>query len=365
MKHREIFKQIYGTRYYKYFWCVIAGYITAAPILVLEDPRDGWQLTHYNIVEILNILLLLDPVLVLVFMGTKNFKRSYFYTIEIFGSVGLIGLSVVSDFLIPEKGKSFEETNHNYFLVYSIFCVLKVLRIFDQVLSELPQTKAVVNVLVNLGPFLGELMGMMFNLFLIFGQLGMNMFGGNINSKTPKEYKEKVGRTLPLGYETLNFNDFPNACVFLWTIFTNNNWLELSYMALLELPDEYDEYTKYFFVAFTLLTSFFILNVIIGFIVEVILSYLNQKYNKNIKLSDAAIEAIRDNNEYSESSESDESDENAFVDDEAEKDIEAKIRDLFNNLNKGLASNVKAFGQKEDEDQKEFEMQRRDEIPII
>ena len=130
MKHRPLFRVIYKSRIYKYFWCIIAFAIAIAPILILESPRDIWQLTHYNIVESLNLLLLLDPTLVLVFLGTKKFKRNYFYIVEIFSSLGLIVLSVLSDFLVPEPPRSFEESNHFFFLIYSLFCFSKILRIF-------------------------------------------------------------------------------------------------------------------------------------------------------------------------------------------------------------------------------------------
>lgn len=56
-----------------------------------------------------------------------------------------------------------------------------------------------------------------------------------------------MGKTLPKNYETLNLNDFPNTFVFLWTIFVNNNWVTLSYMALLKYNNPY---IKYFFMIF-------------------------------------------------------------------------------------------------------------------
>ena len=140
--------------------------------------------------------------------------------------------------------------------------------------------------------------------------------------------------------------------------------MNLSYLALLKLNNRY---SMAFFISFYLVTYFFVLNIIVGFIIEVILTYLNKKYSAKIRLSDAAIEKIRDENEYSESTETDEEDENVFVDDEIEKDIESMIRDLLSNLNKGLATNVKAFGATDDDDQKnkEFEMQKKDEMPLF
>lgn len=171
MKHRDIFKAIYSSRVYRYFWCVLAFYVTFAPVFILEDPRDKWQLTHYNMVEYFSIALLVDPILVLVFMGTHKFKRNTFYKTEIASSVVLISLGIYSDFLNPDKNKSLEETNYIFFLIYSGSCMSKVGRLFSTVLKELEQTKAVFAVLSQMGPFLSELVGTLANIFLIFGQV--------------------------------------------------------------------------------------------------------------------------------------------------------------------------------------------------
>lgn len=171
MKHRDVFKAIYKTRTYRYAWCVLAFYVTFAPVFILEDPRDKWQLTHYNMVEYFSLALLIDPILVLVFMGTKKFKRNTFYRVEIASSVVLVALGIASDFLTPAKGMTLEETNYMFFLIYSASCMSKVGRLFSTVLKELEQTKAVFAVLSHIGPFLSELIGMMVNIFLIFGQV--------------------------------------------------------------------------------------------------------------------------------------------------------------------------------------------------
>lgn len=66
-------------------------------------------------------------------------------------------------------------------------------------------------------------------------------------------------------------------------------------------------------------------------------------------MSDEAIKAIKDQDEYSETSSSEEEDENVFVDDEAELDLEARLRRVFDELNKGLSSNLRTFGVEERE----------------
>ena len=173
MKHRMIFKTIHQTRFYRWFWCVIALYIFIAPVIILEYKEDLMGLTHYNMVEYASIALLIDPLLVLVFMGTNKFKRSFFMIAEIFTSVALISLSTAADFLIPNPPKNFEESNYFYFLIYSAFCFSKALRLFDSVLREMAQIKAVLAVFTSLRPFLDEIFGTAISLFLVFGQVSI------------------------------------------------------------------------------------------------------------------------------------------------------------------------------------------------
>lgn len=171
MKHRPYFKAVYNSRIYRYFWCGLSLYICIAPVFILDSPRDSWTLTHYNLVEYISLALLIDPILVLVFMGTQKLKKNSFYIFEIFSSIGIIALSTASDFLVPSPPLTLEQTNYNFFLIYSIFCFSKCGRLFNQVLKELPQTKAVIGVLSSIKPFLLDLVGMLVNIFLIFGQV--------------------------------------------------------------------------------------------------------------------------------------------------------------------------------------------------
>ena len=73
MKHRKTFFMFYNSRIYQYFFCALSLYICAAPLFILEDPRDEWELSHYNIVENVCFVLMLDPILVLIFIGSYRF----------------------------------------------------------------------------------------------------------------------------------------------------------------------------------------------------------------------------------------------------------------------------------------------------
>lgn len=69
LKHRGTFMSIFNSRIYQYFFTGLSLYICAAPVFILEDPRDEWQMSHYNLVENVVYILTIDPILVLVFIG--------------------------------------------------------------------------------------------------------------------------------------------------------------------------------------------------------------------------------------------------------------------------------------------------------
>lgn len=76
MKHRDTFMAIYKSRWYQYFFSAITIYICIAPLIILESPRDSWQLSQFGVVEECCLLLMIDPILVLVFIGSLNLLRS-------------------------------------------------------------------------------------------------------------------------------------------------------------------------------------------------------------------------------------------------------------------------------------------------
>ena len=311
---------------------------------------------------------MLDPILVLIFIGTivfisgpKKLWRGSFYALEIATSLTLVALSIVSDCIAPNKGMTLAETNYIFFLFYSAICLSKISRIFKTVLNELPQIKAVFSVIANLKPFLQDLIGMLICIFLIYGQIGINSYGGIVNSKTPELFAQKVGKPLPKDYHKINFNDFPNSIVTLYNIFLRNNWQDIQNMYLIGSSSRD---FRYFFISFIIVTTVLIFYLIIGFIVEVILTHLNKKYTRYIKIDEEMLNQIKQSEEYDDSSDEDVADEDVFVDDEKEKDLEDRAKELADAFNKGLEKNLEAIGVKDKKLDKKSEEQL-EMMPLI
>jgi len=109
--------------------------------------------------------------------------------------------------------------------------------------------------------------------FIFFGQLGIHFFGGVISSHTPLIYAQRSGGSMSTNYEILNFNDFPNSLMMLWALLVNNCWPTLTISAV---SRDNQPYQMVFFVVFILVTCVVILNIVVGFVIDVILAYLGE-----------------------------------------------------------------------------------------
>lgn len=278
--------------------------------------------------------------------------RGTFYSQEILTSITLVAFSWLSDNLAPVNGEPLAKTYYVIFLAYSGICFSKITRIFKTVLNELPQIRAVFSVLSNLKPFLRDLFGMVICIFLIFGQIGIDNYGGLINSNTPSIYKDKTGKPLPKDYHKINFNDFPNSIVSLYGVFIKNRWLDITNMYLASSLDGANNF-RFYFIAFQLILNLMILNLVIGFVVEVILSHLNKKYGRYIKIDEAILNAKAADEDEEDSSDDDVAEEDIFVDDQDDGDIEAQATKLASKLQDGIDKNLRAVtGEKKKLDRK-------------
>ena len=120
-------------------------------------------------------------------------------------------------------------------------------------------------------------------IFFFFGTIGITLFGGAVNSTTPDFYKQKVGSDLPTGYWFLNFNDFPNAILVLYVNVINNNWVFITNMLCLSKDDSRTIF-KWYFVIFQLIVNLFIMNILVGFIIDNIMTnfdlYISEEEQK-------------------------------------------------------------------------------------
>jgi hypothetical protein len=272
-KHTEAFKALRKNVAYKWFFIFLNLYIAIKPISIIAAPHTSYfGFNDYAMIDFCCLIGLIDPGLVFVFRGMKFIQRPLFI-LEFLTMIVIYGLGFfMSNFGIDlEIAANFEQSIPFAYNIYAFCCIIRIARVFSEVLLGWTQIRAVMNSVLSMRPILVGLVNMLIVVFVMFGQVGIHLFGGKINSHTPQEYAQVSGGTLPGSYERLNFNDFPNAMMMLWALLVNNCWPNLTIMAV---SHDDNPWGMIYFVCFIIITCVVILNIVIGFVIDVILAYL-------------------------------------------------------------------------------------------
>lgn len=154
--------------------------------------------------------------------------------------------------------------------------------------------------------FFEQISIMIFILFLIYGQIGIHLFGRYSADETKANY-QAVQTGMNGNYEFLLCSDMYNAFFFLWSIVLGGNWHLLAassftnYAASYVNNDRndpnipfYEKSNFYFIFNIYHLTFFwiainFIINIVVGFLIDLVCSYLDNQdqniiaYHKKLK----------------------------------------------------------------------------------
>jgi hypothetical protein len=272
-KHSETFKRLRKNVAYKWFFIFLNLYIAVKPIGIIATRHTSYfGFNPYAMIDFCCLVGLIDPALVFVFRGMRYIQRPLFI-LEFLTTIIIYGLGFfMSNFGIHiPTAANFEQSIPFVFNIYAFSCLIRISRIFCEVLLGWSQIRAVVNSVMSMRPILFGLVNMLIVVFVMFGQVGIHLFGGKINSNTPQEYAQVSGGTLGESYSKLSFNDFPNAIIMLWALLVNNCWPNLTIMAV---SHDDNPWCMIYFVCFIIITCVVILNIVIGFVIDVILAYL-------------------------------------------------------------------------------------------
>lgn len=194
----------------------------------------------------------------------------------------IMGASLTHGRLLPHSDKTMEVQNPGFFCVYSLVCLLRLARPFMLMKHTLKQIHAVENLVMNMLPFVRTMMSAICVVFLVYGQICIQYYGGSINSNTPQAYKLTTGDRLKENYEYLNFNDFPTAVITLWCIVCSKNWPYIAYIAV---QSKGDQYGVLWFISFLVVMNIIVMSVIIGLVIDAVLCFLRVKGDKMIKFN--------------------------------------------------------------------------------
>ena len=131
-----------------------------------------------------------------------------------------------------------------------------------------------------------ELFSILLVSFWFFAQIGITIFGGALNDSVNLE---QWG--LPQSYIYNNFNDFLNSYIILFELLMINNWMVQVDVHVKVMGSKY---YRIFFVLFYLWAVLLCINVIVGFVIDYLVSQykykeLNQKLEAQQERHDSDI----------------------------------------------------------------------------
>eukprot|EP00262_Sarcandra_glabra_P018178 TRINITY_DN6452_c0_g1_i1.p1 TRINITY_DN6452_c0_g1~~TRINITY_DN6452_c0_g1_i1.p1 ORF type:complete len:795 (-),score=91.24 TRINITY_DN6452_c0_g1_i1:415-2649(-) len=159
-------------------------------------------------------------------------------------------------FILP-KGLPFL-SNGEWIRYLLIARLLRLIRL----LMHVQRCRAFVATFLTLIPSLMPYLGTIFCVLCIYCSLGLQLFGGIVNSGNPELEKTDLSDN---DYLLFNFNDYPNGMVTLFNLLVMGNWQAWmqSYWDLTGTS-----WTLIYFVSFYLITVLLLINLVVAFVLE-------------------------------------------------------------------------------------------------
>jgi hypothetical protein len=149
--------------------------------------------------------------------------------------------------------------------VWAFLCLAKQFRLF-LLLFKFNRQRIRSHIIYPYGRYLYDVTGLIVVLFIIFGTLMLNLFGGNVHSFTMNLYNNELKTDYQ--YEYLNFNSILNSFTSLFVVVLNNNWPTLANLAVIADSSK-KQLMKFTFIFFKFLVSYIFINSLIAFTIQI------------------------------------------------------------------------------------------------
>lgn len=125
-------------------------------------------------------------------------------------------------------------------------------------------------------PLLKDLLQIYLLVLLIFGQLGLFLYGGQVNSLTPDKYNKKTGGGISDNYVLMNFNDTVNSMYYLFILIFCANFHNILMICISSR-----EGTTMSAISFTFFTVYFMIGLmlVLNIIISMILGFIGDYFS--------------------------------------------------------------------------------------
>ena len=219
--------------------------------------KDFTKYQYYIYVLVLSCISLLDLLNHLLFYDITHLDGMWKAIIDGFLNVAVIVMSCLLIFKVTPVIPSVK--------LWALFCLAKLFRFF-LIYFKFNRQKVKAHVLYPLFRYSYDVLAQVIVLFIVFASIGVNIFGGNINSYAMDLYNDALGTDVE--YEVFNFNTFVNSMITLFIIMLNNNWPVLANLSVIT-HNQYKRPMKFMFVFFKFSVNYIFVNSLIAFMIQI------------------------------------------------------------------------------------------------
>ena len=231
--------------------------------------RDFSKYHFFIIVIGLCFLSLFDLFNHLLFFDLSYYDRMWKTIFDSFLNAMIIAASLL--ILIVENTDP-----SNWVKIWAFFCLAKQFRLF-LLLFRFNRQKIRVHIMYPFGRYLYDIFGLLIVLFLIFGTLTLNLFGGGIHTYIMGVFNQAHGTNFQ--YHSLNFNSILNSLITLFVVMLNNGWTIIANLAIVA-ERENSKLVKFIFVGFKLIVNYIFINSLIAITIQIFSEFEMQKREK-------------------------------------------------------------------------------------
>lgn len=276
-KHHKDFMSVKKRPAYKIATVFIDTLLAISPILVCNFPAKGLNTLWYFWLIILSALSVVDPFLSLIFNGHKiTGTRRKTYVFKIMVSFFIVVVCLILPIQGSKPGMTLEQSNDVLFIIFSIFCFMKLITFVDEVLMRNKIIYSIVGLAHQTVPFLIKMLVIYLIMLTLYVIIGRFLYAGRINSAEIAKYEHEFGYTLRSGYRYFHFNDTFSSYLTLFVIVLQNNWVYVVEMMYFVRPGIA---TTAFVVSFNLFVAFTCTALILGVIARLIILYFEGDFD--------------------------------------------------------------------------------------
>jgi hypothetical protein len=242
------------------------------------------------IVDFICATIIAAKIYYVVLKKGRFFFKSLGASLDLVSIIGVLASSIAQILSIAQHSKS--ETPE-LFYTWAISCLFSIIAMINN-LKQFTILRRLIDILYYAMKSTYPFLFIIAINFVIFCLIGVSVFGGQINSSTPDQYYEMVESELDPLLILLNWNDFPNAFVFLYAMTLNNNLITFINMSCVD-NGKFRDNRGLFFFAFTFINNMMLFNIFVGMIIGISLEYF-QAYLEEKKYDDL-LDAFLDHDE--------------------------------------------------------------------